>query len=417
MVNFYRRFLPKIAQTLAPLTNLSEGKTLPKLLPWEERHDVGGRGELLHLGPRAAGRPLTISCRRLKEGSFSSGPTTKPLVAAMTRVTPPGSGWQQRHLAFIAEHTCDVRHTPGVDNVVADTLLLYPLDLKEMALQQILCQQVQQLLHAPGLWISFKQVGDLKLWGVVSTGTFRPLVPLPHRRQVFDHLHQLAHSGLRATCRIISFRYVWRGLARDVTAWARECLNCQRGKVHCHVQLRPVHVMVSERRFSHIPVDLVRPLPAQEGATYVFTVIDRNTRWFQALPLADISAKTCAFVLTHGWIARYGVPAVITSDRGSQFTSALWDSICNILGIRHVQTTAYHPQSNGLVEQFYRRLKDALWARLANPMWTAHLPWVLLGLRAAPLEEDNISPAQAVFGTPIDLPGQFLDENANVNEN
>jgi hypothetical protein len=49
-------------------------------------------------------------------------------------------------------------------------------------------------------------------------------------------------------------------------------------------------------------------------------------------------------------------------------------------------------------------------------MWTAHLPWVLLGLRAAPREEDNISPAQAVFGTPIVLQGQCLDANANVNE-
>jgi hypothetical protein len=78
---------------------------------------------------------------------------------------PPASGWQQGHLAFIVKHTCDMRHTPGVDNVVADALLQPPppppihfvqeyhvaaeavadsglstLDLKEMALQQILCQ-------------------------------------------------------------------------------------------------------------------------------------------------------------------------------------------------------------------------------------------------------------------------------------
>jgi hypothetical protein len=193
-------------------------------------------------------------------------------------------------------------------------------------------------------------------------------------------------------------------------------LNCQKGKVHRHVRLRPQHVAVPAQRFSHIHVDLVGPLPASEGATYVFTVIDRNTRWFEVLPLSDISAKSCASILVQGWIARYGVPAVITSDRGSQFTSALWDSLCTILGIKHVQTTAYHPQANGLVERFHRRLKDALRARLAGPTWTAHLPWVLLGLRAAPREEDNISPAQAVFGTPIVLPGQFLDANANVNE-
>jgi hypothetical protein len=108
--------------------------------------------------------------------------------------------------------------------------------------------------------------------------------------------------------------------------------------------------------------------------------------------------------------------AVITLDRGSQFTSALWDSLCNTLGIKHVQTTAYHPQSNGLVERFHRQLKDALRARLASPTWTPHLPWVLLGLHAAPCKEDNISSAQAVFGTPIVFPGKFLDSFANVNE-
>jgi hypothetical protein len=68
------------------------------------------------------------------------------------------------------------------------------------------------------------------------------------------------------------------------------------------------------------------------------------------------------------------------------------------------------------VERFHRRLKGVLRARLAGPLWTAHLPWVLLGLHASPHEEDNISPAQAVFGTPIVLPGQFLEENANFDE-
>jgi hypothetical protein len=105
---------------------------------------------------------------------------------------------------------------------------------------------------------------------------------------------------------------------------------------------------------------------------------------------------------------------VFTLDRGSQFTSALWYSLCNILGIKHVQTTTYHPQANRLVERLHRQLKDALHARLASSTWTAHLPWVLLGLSAAPRREDNISPAQAVFSTTIVLPGQFLNVSANV---
>jgi hypothetical protein len=167
---------------------------------------------------------------------------------------------------------------------------------------------------------------------------------------------------------------------------------------------------VLEQWFSHIHLDLLGPLPTSEGTIYMFTVIDRNTRWFGAFPMTEFAAKSCASILIQGWIARYGMPAVITSDRGSQFTSALWDSLCTTLGINHVQTTAYHPQANGMVEWFHCRLKDALRAHMASPTWTAHPPWVLTHMK-----EDNISPAQTIFSTPIVLPGQFLDANANVN--
>jgi hypothetical protein len=89
-----------------------------------------------------------------------------------------------------------------------------------MALRQILCPQVQALRSSPGLRIITQKVGDLDLFGDSSTGTFRLLVPRDLRRQVFEHLHGAAHPGRRATRRLISSRYVWKGLSSDVTAWA-----------------------------------------------------------------------------------------------------------------------------------------------------------------------------------------------------
>jgi transposase InsO family protein len=59
------------------------------------------------------------------------------------------------------------------------------------------------------------------------------------------------------------------------------------------------------------------------------------------------------------------VPAVIISDCGTQFTSSLWVALCSLLKIQHSHTTAYHPQSNGMVERFHRCLKDALRAQCA----------------------------------------------------
>ncbi len=84
--------------------------------------------------------------------------------------------------------------------------------------------------------------------------------------------------------------------------------------------------------------------------------------------------------------ACYGVPEAMTSDRARQFTSALWEELCQNLKINHITTTAYHPQSNGLVEQTHRHIKDALRARLAGSRWPEHLPWVFFGLREVPIK-------------------------------
>jgi transposase InsO family protein len=108
-------------------------------------------------------------------------------------------------------------------------------------------------------------------------------------------------------------------------------------------------------------------------------------------------------------VARYGVPAVVTSDRGVQFTSSFWATMTARLGIKHKMTTAFHPQTNGAVERFHRQLKDALRARLAGDDWYSHLPWVMLGLRAAPRENSGVSAAELVFGAPLALPGPIFN--------
>jgi transposase InsO family protein len=285
-----------------------------------------------------------------------------------------------------------------------------PLNMRLMARDQELCEQVQATVTSSCLRVRPLQLGDATILCDITGGRARPVVPKSHQRDVFTALHGIAHPGILATKRLISTRFVWKGMAKDITGWCRDCQQCARSKVITHGQSAVQPIQVPSRRFSHLHVDLVGPLPtARSGHTHLLTVIDRTTRWVEAIPLSDTSTAGIAEALFTGWVARFGVPSTISSDRGPQFTSSVWTAMCKLLGIQHQMTTAYHPQANGMIERFHRQLKDSLRARLCGQDWMTHLPWVLLGLRAAPKEDTAVSSAEMLYGLPLTLPGQFLE--------
>jgi len=236
----------------------------------------------------------------------------------------------------------------------------------------------------------------------------RPVIPLGHRRQVFDAFHGTAHPGARATKRIMGQRVTWSCMNRDVKQWVKDCQTCSRAKVTRQPAAALQPIPVPQQRFSHIHVDIVGPLPvSREGFRYLFTIIDRSSRLLEAVPIANVETETCRDALISQWVARFGVPARLTSDQGAQFTSALWARLCDVIGTHHNTTTAYHPQSNGMVERAHRRLKEALKARMAAADWPQHLPWVLLDINNAPKEDSGKSAAQMVYGASLTLPAQL----------
>ena len=203
-------------------------------------------------------------------------------------------------------------------------------------------------------------------------------------------------------------RYVWPRINADVRNWARSCLQCQRSKVQRHT-ITPLSAFPSpSARFDKIHVDLVGPLPSSRGCAYILTCIDRYTRWPEAIPIPDITADTVARAFVSGWISRFGTPSTITTDRGRQFESTLWDKLMHLLGSKRIRTTAYHPIANGLVERFHRQLKGALKAQPTPEHWVDTLPLVLLGIRTALKEDLNSTSAELVYGQTLRLPGEFV---------
>ena len=161
-----------------------------------------------------------------------------------------------------------------------------------------------------------------------------------------------------------------------------------------------------DARFAHVHIDIVGPLPTAKGYTHLLTAVDRFTHWPVAIPLVDTTTETAAHGFLLGWVAHFGVPATITSDRGGQFESEVWHKLMKFLGTHHIRTTAYHPCANGLVEQLHRQLKAALMAHSPQSHWIDALPLVLLGIRSALKEDLACTSAELVYGTTLRLPGE-----------
>ena len=182
---------------------------------------------------------------------------------------------------------------------------------------------------------------------------------------MISNYHCAAHVGIKATNRILQDRFVHPRLKLAVSAFVQSCHACATSKVTRNTKAPLQQLPVPPGRFHTVHVDLVT-MESSRGMRYILTMIDRTTRWPEAVPLRSMTADVVARAFIYGWVSRYGVPAQVVSDRGSQFVSALWQNLGNIAGFRPSFTTAYHPQSNGMVERFHRTLKDSLRAQGCN---------------------------------------------------
>ena len=167
----------------------------------------------------------------------------------------------------------------------------------------------------------------------ISTRRPRPFVPKCFRRNIFEMIHTLSYPSIRATVQLVTEKFVWHAMKKDIRAWTRTCVSCQRSQIHRHTKASLGSFQQPTRRFGHIHVDIVGPLPSSEEKRYLFKIIDRSTRWLEAIPMEDATTVSCATALLDAWISRFGLPEYITSDRGSVFTSDIWSSLAQLLGV------------------------------------------------------------------------------------
>ncbi|XP_037615670.1 uncharacterized protein LOC119482245 [Sebastes umbrosus] len=220
--------------------------------------------------------------------------------------------------------------------------------------------------------------------------------------------------GVTKTYNRVLRHFFWPGLKSDVVRYCRTCHVCQvSGKpnqVIAPAPLNPIPVMGEP--FGKVIVDCVGPLPkTKSGNQFLVTIMCSSTRFPEAIPLRKITAPVVTKALVK-FFTVFGLPREIQTDQGTNFKSRVFAQALKALGIKHVTSSAYHPESKGALERFHQTLKSMLRKHCHDSQkdWDDGIPLLMFAAREAVQESLGFSPAQLVFGHEVRGPLKVLKE-------
>jgi hypothetical protein len=236
----------------------------------------------------------------------------------------------------------------------------------------------------------------------------RPVLVLPRCRQrhLVTQLHEIGHMGIKKTLAAAKERYYWPRMAQTVELMVKNCTVCQKAKPSS-LGRAPLQPIATGFPMQRIGIDIVKMPTSHQGRNKVLTIIDYFTKWVELVPLEDERADTIARSLFREWIARFGAPHILHSDRGQNVDGKIVRSLCEVFDIQKTRTTAFRPQCDGLVERFHRTLHSMLRCLLQSTEpenWEDVLPHCLLAYRSSVSSSTTLTPHFLLTGREVTLP-------------
>ncbi len=185
------------------------------------------------------------------------------------------------------------------------------------------------------------------------------------------------------------------------------------GKPNQTIPKAPLHpIPAIGEPFERLVMDCVGPLPkSKHGHQYILTIMCTATRYPEAVPLRTLKAQVVLKEVIK-FCTTFGLPRVIQTDQGSNFTSKVFGQMLKELGITHHMSSAYHPESQGAVERFHQTLKSLLrtFCIETGKDWVDGLPLLMFAVRESVQESLGFSPAELVFAHTVRGPLKLLKE-------
>lgn len=185
----------------------------------------------------------------------------------------------------------------------------------------------------------------------------------------FHVLPTAGHAGIKRTLNTIQLRYYWKGMSKDIDKFKKNCKQCQVNKLS-NTKIPMKITTTAESAFETIYLEIVGPLIKSEGYEYILTTQCELSKFITATPIHDKSTLTVANAFVTNVILKYGVPKTKASDRGTEFMSELFTNIAKILEIQKLNSTAYHHQSFGALENSHKALGTYLRMQCNGKLFT-----------------------------------------------
>ncbi|KAK8951805.1 hypothetical protein KSP39_PZI004309 [Platanthera zijinensis] len=156
-------------------------------------------------------------------------------------------------------------------------------------------------------------------------------------------------------------------MKREATDFVQRCKSCQ---LHANVPRQPpvaLSTLQGAWPFAQWGVDLLGPLHQALGQRkFLIMAIDYFTKWVEAEPLAKITEENAKQFMWKNIVWRFGIPSIIVTDNGTQFTGRSFTKLCEDLKIELQHTAVAHPQTNGQIGVTNRTILKGLKTRLQN---------------------------------------------------
>jgi hypothetical protein len=166
----------------------------------------------------------------------------------------------------------------------------------------------------------------------------------------------LGYFGLQKIAEYIQCHYWWSRIGQDIKLYCKTCLICQTMKSSTQRVPGLLHSLpIPTCPWSSITIDFVSPFPESGGHDYLWVVICRLTSMVHLVPIKTITtASNLAWLYIREIVCLYGLMEMIVSDRDSKFMSKFWCEMHKLLGMKHLMSTLFHPQMDGVSEHAIR---------------------------------------------------------------